>query len=74
MAEPTDRCPRCGGNFHCGLNDAGPCACTTVKLDDATLAALRSRYDGCLCVGCLAELAALSASGDARPRAPAPAP
>jgi hypothetical protein len=59
----TDRCPRCGGAFHCGVDDAQPCACTSVKLDAATLAALRDRYATCLCVRCLAELAAKEKAG-----------
>lgn len=50
------RCPRCGGAFHCGVNDVEPCACTTLRLDDATLADLRQRFDGCLCLACLREL------------------
>ena len=53
----TDTCPRCGGAFHCGANDAAPCACTTIRLDAATLAGLRERYTACLCLRCLAELA-----------------
>ena len=52
----TDLCPRCGGGFHCGVNDAAPCACTTVTLDARTLADLRERYTSCLCLRCLAEL------------------
>ena len=52
----TDRCPRCGDSFHCGMADAGPCACTTVTLDEPTQAALRERYTGCLCLGCLMTL------------------
>jgi len=52
-----DRCPRCGGAFHCGANDPGPCACTTLKLDAATLAALNRSYAGCLCLRCLGEIA-----------------
>lgn len=52
-----DRCPRCGGGFHCGVNDAAPCACTTVQIDAATLAALRTQYQGCLCLACLRQLA-----------------
>jgi len=51
-----DRCPRCGGAFHCGANDAGPCACTGVTLDDATLAALRASFNACLCLRCLQEV------------------
>lgn len=51
-----DRCPRCGGAFHCGANDAAPCACATIALDAATLVALRVRYAGCLCLTCLREI------------------
>jgi hypothetical protein len=64
---PTDaRCPRCGGAFHCGAHDPGPCACTTLKLDAATLARLNAQYQGCLCLRCLGELreaAARASSG-----------
>ena len=53
------RCPRCGGAFRCGMHsDAGPCACTSLRLDVALLAQLRERYDGCLCMTCLAQLQA----------------
>ncbi|HSB24957.1 MAG TPA: cysteine-rich CWC family protein [Burkholderiaceae bacterium] len=51
------RCPRCGRAFHCGIDDPQPCACTTLRLSAATLAELRGRYRGCLCVACLSELA-----------------
>jgi hypothetical protein len=54
----TDACPRCGAGFHCGVNDAAPCACSTIELDAPTLADLRGRYSVCLCMSCLAELAA----------------
>lgn len=40
------------------MNDAAPCPCSTLTLAPETLAALRSRYAGCLCLRCLAELAA----------------
>jgi hypothetical protein len=62
-----DRCPRCGGTFHCGANDPVPCACTTIALDAATLAALRQRFAGCLCLACLREL-----QREALPRAAPP--
>ena len=55
-ADASDRCPRCGGGFHCGANDPAPCACTALKLDAATLADLRQRYQGCLCLKCLHEM------------------
>jgi len=56
-AIPDTRCPRCGGEFHCGANDAAPCACTAVRLEATVLAALREGYAGCLCLVCLRELA-----------------
>jgi Cysteine-rich CWC len=57
MAEP-DTCPRCGAAFECGFDDPDPCPCTTLQLDAATLAALRQRYRGCLCLACLRAIAA----------------
>jgi len=56
MNDDSDACPRCGGTFHCGVADAEPCACATVRLDGPTLAALREQYRGCLCLRCLIEL------------------
>ncbi|MBS0441588.1 MAG: cysteine-rich CWC family protein [Proteobacteria bacterium] len=55
------RCPRCGGAFHCGADDtrdAGLCACSTLTLTPELRAELSGRYRGCLCLRCLAELAA----------------
>jgi Cysteine-rich CWC len=57
------RCPRCGRAFHCGIDDPQPCACTTLRLSAATLADLRQRYRGCLCLTCLGELASPAVSG-----------
>ena len=51
------RCPRCGGAFHCGAQDAAPCACSTLTLAPELQAALRQRYEGCLCLACLQALA-----------------
>ena len=56
MTSIDSSCPRCGKAFHCGVNDAEPCACTTLKLDEALLAELRERFDCCLCLACLKEL------------------
>jgi hypothetical protein len=53
IAAQDDRCPRCGGGFHCGVNDEAPCPCTSLTLAAATQAALRQRYSGCLCLRCL---------------------
>jgi hypothetical protein len=67
MSENVASCPRCGGNFHCGVADTSMlCACKTVALDVRTLAALRERYAGCLCVACLREIQL----GESRPDVP----
>lgn len=58
MHEPESRCPRCGQAFHCGADDAQPCACATLTLDAELLAALRERHGLCLCLRCLQALAA----------------
>lgn len=68
----NDRCPRCGGSFHCGVADPGPCACTTLELDAATLGALRARYIGCLCLTCLRELAQRASDSNNPANAQAP--
>lgn len=51
-------CPRCGAGFRCGAQGPGPCACTGLTLAPETLQQLQQRYHGCLCLRCLAELAA----------------
>ena len=61
-ASGSDRCPRCGGNFHCGMQDAAPCPCTTLALSAALQASLQQRYTGCLCLRCLRALAADAAA------------
>ncbi len=43
------------------MADAQPCACTRLTLDTETLAALRERYVGCLCLRCLGEFVAAAA-------------
>lgn len=68
LAEPaSDVCPRCRCGFHCGAADATPCACTTLTLGAPLLARLRRDYNACLCVACLAELAAADNKQDATP-------
>jgi len=73
---PQPLCPRCGGDFHCGMDDAGPCACTGVKLEAGLQQRLRERFIGCLCMRCLCALAGGAAldptgpSGTARPAGP----
>ena len=52
-----DTCPRCEGPFGCGVAGPEPCACTTLTLSANLQAALRQRYNGCLFLNCLRELA-----------------
>jgi hypothetical protein len=54
----ADRCPRCGGNFRCGIGDAGACPCTAISLSAALQQQLRAQFSGCLCLPCLQVLAA----------------
>jgi hypothetical protein len=70
MSMASERCPRCAGGFHCGIDDAQPCACTSIELKPETLAELRTQFTGCLCLACLHELAAGEAQG--LPQRPAP--
>jgi len=56
--DARDVCPRCAGGFHCGVDDAEPCACSTLVLGPRLLAELRATYTSCLCLRCLGELAA----------------
>jgi hypothetical protein len=51
--DDLDRCPRCGGAFHCGVDDT-TCACFGLQLRQETVDALREHYGRCVCVGCLA--------------------
>ena len=56
-ATPNRLCPRCGGAFRCGVDDVVPCACASIALSAALLAALRARHTDCLCTDCLRALA-----------------
>jgi len=51
MFEKQKRCSKCGLAFECG--GLFGCWCRDVKLDRATLDALKERYDDCLCPDCL---------------------
>jgi len=50
------RCPRCGASFGCAAQTGG-CWCGAVRLDSELRAQLAVQYAGCLCPGCLRELA-----------------
>lgn len=45
-------CERCGTEFDC-FSPQEPCWCEGVKLSSNTLAALRAKFDDCLCPQCL---------------------
>ena len=57
-AQPaTDRCPRCGAAFGCGVATGG-CGCAEVTLTPECQAELAAAgFEGCLCPACLRELA-----------------
>jgi len=63
MATSPVVCPRCSAPFQCGI-DTGSCWCNDVKLSNATRAAFRQYYEGCLCQDCLKALE------QGRPQAP----
>jgi hypothetical protein len=63
MSASSDCCPRCGGGFHCGMNDATSCACMAIALNPETLTSLRQQFAGCLCLACLRELASRASEG-----------
>lgn len=54
---PDDRCPRCGGGFHCGAQDER-CDCFELKLSEALRQRLSQQYSSCLCLACLRALSA----------------
>ncbi|MBB3195404.1 cysteine-rich CWC family protein [Roseateles terrae] len=58
LALDNSACPRCGGGFHCGVQD-GHCACFDLRLTAEMQAQLARDFPGqCLCLRCLATLAA----------------
>lgn len=59
-ASKTDRCPRCGAEFRCGIG-TGSCWCREVRLTVELRDRLAEQYEGCLCPACLLELAAPAA-------------
>jgi hypothetical protein len=52
----TTRCPRCRAAFGCAIA-TGSCWCAGLTLTPARQAQLAAEFDGCLCPGCLRELA-----------------
>ena len=52
-----DRCPRCGGSFHCAASE-GFCDCFELQLSDTLRQTLAEQYSSCLCISCLKQLQA----------------
>ena len=50
-----DRCPRCGGSFHCAAA-AGFCDCFELQLSVTLRQTLAEQYSSCLCLSCLKQL------------------
>jgi hypothetical protein len=49
-------CPACGADFGC-KSPSADCWCGSLKLSERALADLETRYSGCLCPQCLAQVA-----------------
>lgn len=68
-------CPRCSGTFSCGADEFMSCWCTGITLGETQREALARRFRGCLCPGCLGEVAAGEAITSPRaPESPGDAP
>ena len=52
----TKTCPRCGAAFGCSNPEPG-CWCEGVSVPADRQAVLASRYENCLCPGCLKAVA-----------------
>lgn len=59
----AETCAACGEKFVCGATQAG-CWCGEIKLSEATRAALKERYKGCVCRACLEGFAVTGLGGE----------
>ena len=50
-------CPRCNSIFECHPQSHANCECKSLQLSDAVLSFLKDRYETCLCLPCLKQLA-----------------
>lgn len=55
--EGTKRCPRCGTDFSCKVDDLKNCDCVAIKVALPVLKRLKNTYSDCLCPNCLQTLA-----------------
>jgi hypothetical protein len=51
------KCPKCGNSFVCNNINIIKCGCMAAPLNNAARQIISERYDGCLCVSCLKEVA-----------------
>ena len=51
------KCARCNSSFECNSADVTNCQCNAVPLSIEIQAVIKTKYDDCLCVNCLQELA-----------------
>ena len=49
-------CPRCQASFECKVGSIQQCQCSSIYLSDIEQEYVNTRYDDCLCVGCLVEV------------------
>lgn len=57
ITDGTKRCPRCGSDFECKVDDLRNCDCVAIKVSLPVLKTLKDQYDDCLCPNCLVEVA-----------------
>ena len=50
------KCPRCNQAFECKAGSITQCQCSSINLSAGERAFIGSKYDDCLCVGCLFQL------------------
>jgi hypothetical protein len=65
ITDGTKRCPRCGAEFECKVDDLRNCDCVAVKVTLPVLKTLQGKYEDCLCPTCLREIAASGETGAA---------
>ena len=49
-------CPRCNRAFECKVGDITNCQCNGIHLSQSAMAFVETRYNDCLCAGCLTDL------------------
>jgi hypothetical protein len=50
------KCLRCGGGFECKVGDILKCQCYAIKLNDAEVKFIETKFTDCLCSSCMRDL------------------